>query len=43
MPENFESDLNEERIYLQKASQRRTGDSIEVEYVKALTELDAAR
>jgi hypothetical protein len=42
-PEDFESDLDEERSYLQKASQRKTGDRIEVEYVKALTELDAAR
>jgi hypothetical protein len=42
-PEDFKSDLDEERSYLQKASQCKTGDRIEVEYVKALTELDAAR
>ncbi|KAG1872019.1 hypothetical protein C8R48DRAFT_760270 [Suillus tomentosus] len=42
-PEHFESDLNDECDYLQKASQRRPGDSVEVEYTKALNELDVVR
>ncbi|KAG1900852.1 uncharacterized protein F5891DRAFT_1188350 [Suillus fuscotomentosus] len=39
-PEHFESDLNDEHDYLQKANQRQPGDSVEVEYTKALNELD---
>ena len=42
-PEDFESDLDEERSYLRNSSQRKSGDSIEVEYVKALTEFEAAQ
>lgn len=42
-PEDFESDLNDERDYFQKAGRWRLGDSVEVEYVKALNEFDVVR
>lgn len=42
-PQDFESDLAEERSYLEAASKRKSGDSIQVEYAKALNDLDLAR
>ncbi|KAG1746564.1 uncharacterized protein EDB91DRAFT_1245759 [Suillus paluster] len=42
-PQDFESDLAEERSYLEVASQHKSGDSIQVEYVKALNDLDLAQ
>lgn len=42
-PQDFELDLAEEHSYLEAASQCKSGDSIQVEYVKALNDLDLAR
>ncbi|KAG2036560.1 hypothetical protein BDR03DRAFT_982856 [Suillus americanus] len=42
-PQDFESDLTEECSYLEATSQCKSGDSIQVEYVKALNDLDLAR
>ncbi|KAG2068959.1 hypothetical protein BDR04DRAFT_1119391 [Suillus decipiens] len=39
----FESDLAEKHSYLEAASQHKYGDSIQVEYVKALNDLDLAQ
>ncbi|KAG1852894.1 hypothetical protein DFJ58DRAFT_661001 [Suillus subalutaceus] len=41
-PQDFELDLAEEHSYLEVAGQCKSGDSIQVEYVKALNDLDLA-
>lgn len=41
-PEDFEADLSDERRYLRTAASKRKEDSVEIDYVKALLELEDA-
>ncbi|KAG1870917.1 hypothetical protein F4604DRAFT_1881226 [Suillus subluteus] len=41
-PDDFEADLSDERLYLQTAASKRKEDSVEIDYVKALLELEDA-
>ncbi|KAG1870303.1 hypothetical protein F4604DRAFT_1881244 [Suillus subluteus] len=41
-PDDFEADLSDECLYLQTAASKRKEDSVEIDYVKALLELEDA-